>query len=439
VRRLESLAVAEEAAARLKRLVPEYAVLVNAEKSVMLKLAGGEPSVVQSWSGYEVTVYAASEPRIMVSSFSARDAAEAAEKAAGLVERLEPSPLYAPLPEPSGSSYEIVDSALEEMAHSGDISRLVDDLELEVVGDAAGMVLVAYRERGLVTSRGARLEGRVTEFNGYVRVFRGEEASGQWSWVSTAYDAALARRAIDVAKSLADECAGLPRDRVEPGEYRVLLSPMVAGNLLETVLYAASAGSVFFGHSFFTRESVGERVASESLTLVDAPRAGRLPGYAGFDDEGVATRDKAVIKAGALETLLHNSKTARLFGVETTGNAGLLLPRPFNMIVAPGSLSPGDMLEALGDGIYVTNNWYTRFQNIAEGLFSTVARDATLVVKRGRPTACAPRLRLTGSMRDLIANIEDLGAEQWPIRWWEVRVPSLLPHALISKIGVTSE
>ena len=436
---MESIRVAEEVASRLKGRVPEYAVLVSAEKSVMLKLANGEATVTQSWNGYTVTVYVADKGRLMVSSVDAKTPGEAVEKTATILGRLRESPLYAPLPEPTGSSYEVLDDKIYEAASTGDMSRIVEDLELDQVGNAAGMVLAAFRERSLVTSTGAKLEGRVTEFNGYIRVFQGDDASGQWSWVSTAYDPVTAKKAVETAKRLAEECARLPRRRVEPGEYRVLLSPMVAGNLLESVVRAATGGSIVFGFSFITPDKVGERIASEKLTIIDAPRSGRLPGYSEFDDEGIATYDKPIIRHGVLENILHNSKTAKLLGGKTTGNAGILMPRPFNILVSPGSLDDNDMLEALGDGLYATNNWYTRFQNPAEGLFSTVTRDALFIVENGRPVACSPRVRLTGTLPGMISAVEDLGKTLWPIKWWEVNVPSLLPHVLVSKIGVTSE
>ncbi len=436
---MDSLSVTEALVRRLEAGGVEYAVLVGQEYSVMLKLAGGQPSVVQSWKGYRVGVYIAREGRILYSVLQARDPGEVVARALESLGKLRPSPLYAPLPEPTGESYEAVDSTLAEMAVTGDISRLVEDLELDQIGDAAGMVEVSLAERSLVASNGARLTGKTTEFTGYVRVIEGEEASGQWSWVSTAYDPVAAKKAIGVAKSLAEECRGLPREKIEPGKYRVLLSPMVAGNLLSTVMRSASAGSLVFGTSFFSKDQLGSEVASPKLTLLDAPHAGRLPGYSLFDDEGVATKDKHVIREGVLETFLHNSKTARLLGSETTGNAGLLLPRPFNMIVAPGTLGEDDMLDALGEGIYATNNWYTRFQNFPEGLFSTVTRDALFIVRRGKPVACAQRLRLTGSMKEMIRRIDDLGRTQWPIKWWEVTIPSLLPHVLVGELGVTSE
>ena len=431
--------LAGEIAAQVKGLVDEYVVKVVREQSVMLKLANGQPSVTQSWDEYVVTIYAAKQGRLVLSNFRARDPAEALGKTLASLDKIQPSPLYAPLPEPTGKGYSVVDRRLREIAETGDVAQVIEDLELSQAGDAAGMITVSYQRVGLVTSAGAELEGEKTHFNGYIRVFRGEDASGQWSWTSTRYDAVAAKKAIGVAKRLAEGCASLPQEKVEPGEYRVLLSPMVAGNLLETLVMAASGGMIVFGMSFFQKESLGTQVASEKLSILDAPRREELPGYSLFDDEGLETKDKYVIRKGVLETLLNNTKTAKLLGLSSTGNAGLITPRAFSVVVEPGDLGDDDMLEALGDGLYATNNWYTRFQNYVEGLFSTVTRDALFIVRGGKPVACAKRARITGSIPALARNIEAVGRSLWPIEWWEVDIPSLLPHVLVSRIGITSE
>jgi PmbA protein len=146
----------------------------------------------------------------------------------------------------------------------------------------------------------------------------------------------------------------------------------------------------------------------------------------------VATRDKPIIEKGVFRGFLHNTKTARLMGAETTGNAGWIIPSAFNIHIAPGSLKLDDMLEALGDGVYISNNWYTRFQNYIEGEFSTVSRDAVFLVKSGRPVACLGRIRIADRMPRLLKSIEDLSAERWPIQWWEVRIPTLAPYVLAS-------
>ena len=71
----------------------------------------------------------------------------------------------------------------------------------------------------------------------------------------------------------------------------------------------------------FWRASLGERVASENVTIVDD---GTLPGLFGtspFDDEGVPSRRTVVIERGVLQSYLLNTYTARKLGMKTTGNA----------------------------------------------------------------------------------------------------------------------
>ncbi|MEB3851288.1 MAG: TldD/PmbA family protein [Desulfurococcales archaeon] len=415
----------------------EAAVRVTARASLMIKLARGEVSVTQSWLDLETDAYVARDGRMAV--YSSRAPEPWAEIAGALrgFEALEKSPLYAPLPEPTGKPVSSVDGRVAEAALTGDAGFVVEDLELDQIGDAAGMVLLEYWATALQTSTGADLAYEGTRFNGYVRVFRGIASSGQWSWTSTRYDLAAAKRAIGQAKELAAECSRLPRVRVEPGEYRVLLGPMVVGNLAEIVASSASAGAILFGFSFLSSKKPGDRVASEKLTLEDRPLDTGLPAFRGFDDEGVATRDKAIIRRGVLETILHNTKTARAMGGETTGNAGWIMPSPFNIHVGPGTLRPDEMLEALGDGIYVSNNWYTRFQNYVEGEFSTVSRDAVFLVRGGRPVGCLDRIRIADVLPRLMSSVEDLSAERWPIQWWEVDRPVLAPFALLGSARVS--
>ncbi len=433
--------IAEAVEKRIRSLegkVDEYIITVEEVSNRMLKLANGEASVTQNWRTIEVGLYLARrDGRIFYTGLSAHDPEKAAAEAARLVEAVEPSPLYAPLPRADGESYSNVDPKIKAYLE-GDIQLdLAGDLELDLVGTAAGMAELGYVRRLFLNSHGDRLTGERTWFKGYMRVFRGDR-TGQWSWTGVNYDnGERARKAIQVARGLAEECEKLPLEKIEPGEYRVLLSPMIAGNLVNEVLFAASAARLIFAMTWIKPEMLGQRVVSDKLTIIDAPRRKDLPEYTLHDAEGVKTRDKPVIAEGVLQTLLHNTKTAKLMGTETTGNAGLIMPEPFNIIVKPGDLGEEEQLEALGEGIYVTNNWYTRYQNYVEGTFSTVSRDAVILVKNGKPSACLNRIRITGKIQELFANVEAVGKTRWPMEWWEVPKPTLTPHILISKTKIS--
>jgi PmbA protein len=435
---MSSRSVADAIVERIRGLVEEYIVAVTTRDSIMVKYANGEVTVTQAWRDYITQVYMAKDGKVTASTFTSKDPVEAVARTVSLLEKLQPSPLYAPLPQPSGKPSSTVNPVIRDLSLAGDAARLVEDVDVSGYGNIAGMSSLEYSNVYTVGSNGLDAGFEVTSFSGYMRVFRGE-SSGQWAWVSTEYEPTLALKAIDKAVELANLCSNLPQEKIASGVYRVLLSPMIAGNLMERVAFAASAGSVVLGFSFLQGRRREEVIASDKLTLKEVPLEPSLPGYRSLDDEGVATRNKSVIEKGVFKGFLHNTKTARLMGEESTGNAGWILPRIFNLEIEGGSLREEELLEALGDGVYATNNWYTRFQNYLEGTFSTVTRDALIVVRGGRPRACARRARLTGRLPELIASIEDLSRERWPIQWWEVDIPFIIPHILVSKLGLTME
>lgn len=69
------------------------------------------------------------------------------------------------------------------------------------------------------------------------------------------------------------------------------------------------------------RDRLGDNVADSRLNLWDKPALSSGFGYSLFDDEGTTAQDRPLIAGGVLQSLLHNSVTAKHFGVENTGNA----------------------------------------------------------------------------------------------------------------------
>ncbi|MCE4611713.1 MAG: TldD/PmbA family protein [Desulfurococcales archaeon] len=433
----DPLGEAERLLERLSKKFDEAAVKVSIVDSVMVKASRGSVSVVQSWRDEDADVYIAKGGRIYVASTQLPSVERVIKAAETIVERLQPSKLYAPLPEPSGESCMKVDPQLEKSVEERDYAKLAALLGVDSGLDVSGMTMIYIVREALATSKGARLSRTVSGFEGYVRVFKEREVSGQWSWASTSLDEGLAKTAFEKAEGIAGECVSLPREPLGEGSYRLLFSPMTASQLLEYVASSALAGSVITGSSFLAGSKPGDAVASEALTIVSTPRDQDLPGYATFDDEGVAARDIAFIDGGVFKTLLHNTKTAKVLGGESTGNGGWIFPRLFNLEVKPGDLSEDEVFEALGSGVYITNNWYTRFQNFLEGTFSTVPRDAAFTVKGGRPVACVPgfKIRVEGSLKTMIKGVEALTRERYRIKWWEVETPTKSPYMIVSENG----
>ena len=94
----------------------------------------------------------------------------------------------------------------------------------------------------------------------------------------------------------------------------------MAMDLLRAIGPLFSADNVLKGRSLFASK-VGQRVASERVTIVDDARRPRGLRSAPFDGEGVATTTQTLIDRGVLRGYLTSLKTARKLGVEPSGNA----------------------------------------------------------------------------------------------------------------------
>jgi PmbA protein len=165
---------------------------------------------------------------------------------------------------------------------------------------------------------------------------------------------------------------------------------------------------------------LGQKVASETVTLRDNPAAYSM-GNRVFDDEGVPARENVLIGKGVLKTYLHNTSTAKKFQTETTGNAGIVVPTPWNLELDAGSMNREEMFREVKHGLYLTNTWYTRFQNWAKGDFSTIPRDGIFLVEGGE-----------------IKQSWGISKEQQPVHWWiEARPPSLSPYILMKDVQIT--
>ncbi|MFL6139614.1 MAG: TldD/PmbA family protein [Frankiaceae bacterium] len=165
---------------------------------------------------------------------------------------------------------------------------------------------------------------------------------------------AAAREAVDRSVRLLG--ARKPATATVP----VVLDRGVTADFLGVLADAFSADAVQKGRSLLAGQ-LGQRVASEIVTIVDDGRAAGSPGAAPFDDEGVATRRTPVITAGVLTGYLHNTETAAREGgaARSTGNAArgsyATAPgvAPTNLLLDHPGIDPADVLRMAGTGLYV--------------------------------------------------------------------------------------
>ena len=421
-----------------KLKLEDYAILEYTFRDRMLRFSNNSATVVKDEEVSAIGVYMAKSGRRILGTTSDLRQESLEDFLRSLAHALEESPKaeYARLPE-GPFKYE----------HNGDVDRGLSDVDLAQLAERAinsgleagakrvsGTLSVHLVRIGIRTSAGAEGEDFRTGIEINVRAFSDGDASGHGLSVATK----LERFDPELAGSTAGEYSLLARDPrpIEEGVYDVVMNPTVAASMFQEIGQYASAFDVEAGLSIFA-EKLNERVAGEEFTLIDHGQIENGIESRSFDDEGLPTKSKPIIERGMLRTYLHNSTTASKFGVESTANAGIIKPRPWNLEVLPGDVGMEEMIREVKNGILVTNNWYTRFQSYRTGEFSTIPRDAILKIEGGEVKHAISGIRLSDSMPRLMNSIRFLSKERRWVRWWEVEIPVLAPAMVVEKMHVT--
>lgn len=410
-------------------------------RRVMIRFSNNEVSVSKIFNETTIDIFIMIERHraaTTLSTASLRSIEKGVKNLVKVAKMTPPADIYAPLPK-GPFSYDprllkAPEVPLDPEELSGYVERAIN-AALESGAKRAAGTLNSFRNRIILATSGDVFSSQETAgLELSIRAFVSEVATGHF--LSIAGNPREFNP--DEAGRIAGEIARAADNPVpgEPGRYMALLGPMVFADLINQVGSSSSAFMVEAGLSFLA-DKLGEKVASEKLTLVDDPTLAGTIGARAFDDEGIPTRRNVIIEGGVLRTYLHNSITAKKFNAETTGNAGLIVPTPWNLIVEAGSKSFEDLLSQIDDGIYVTNDWYLRYQNYRTGDFSTIPRDGMFRIKRGEIISSIRELRISDNMPRILQNIIDLGRSRTWVKWWEVEVPSLVPHALINEVNFT--
>jgi PmbA protein len=415
----------------------------------MVRFSNNSITVTNTWFSETPTVYLVSSKRRAACIVEEQNLARLRETVEDLAKTMKLTPEGdTEFTLPKGPfAYRPVDGIYDErVAHSE--TELIDAVQVGI--DAAkkegavrvsGVVTSNGVDRYVSTSEGAEGSDHNTEIAMTIRAFASDEASGQGIALATNLSQFNPERAGQSAGHIAK--LALNPQAGEAGKYKVVFGPSIFANLLTRVGDAASAYSVDLGFSFF-QDLLHQQVASEAVTLSDNGPLPRSPGSASLDDEGVPTQENRLISNGRLEGFLHSSYTAAKQNASLTGSAifeasiGGMVPDAHNIILNPGESSLDNLLDKAHDGLYVTNNWYTRFQNYRTGDFSTIIRDGVFRIINGTLAHPLKGLRLSDNMIRILRSVRALGRDREWVKWWEVNTPTLTPHVLVDDVRMTT-
>jgi PmbA protein len=195
--------------------------------------------------------------------------------------------------------------------------------------------------------------------------------------------------------------ARLRARRVGTQTARVLFEAPVAGGLIGTFVSAASGGSLYRKSSFLL-DTLGEQVFSPIVQLREDPFVPRGLGSGWFDDDGVATAARDVVRDGVLLGYFLGTYSARKLGMQSTGNAG----GNHNLVLAPGDRDLAGMLRELGTGLFVTELMGQGI-NMVTGDYSRGA--SGYWVEGGEIVHPVEEITIAGNLREMFRNIAAVG------------------------------
>ena len=234
------------------------------------------------------------------------------------------------------------------------ILRLLDTLkgaERELLGRHAAISTVPYNglaerssERIYLNSDGACRQQQLSTASLYL--YARAEETGRKPRSAGAVRLAYGAGELDV-----DGCVNEAAERtishldyapIDTGRYTCVFSPEAFLDLVGAFSNLFNARAVLDGVSLSHRDSIGETLAVPFLDIHDNGLHPANIGASAFDGEGTPTRRLALLEGGILRNFLHSGATARVFGVNPTGHAGLgakvsVGPDWFEIGATPGS------------------------------------------------------------------------------------------------------
>ena len=415
----------------LNKGMDDVIVTFNETEGRQLKFVNNEVVKTGSELTSDISIFAAKDKKIISTSLkdiSQNKAEELINKIINFSKNLTPNKDYngiakGPFKYNSNINY---DKNIMDMDESDLLEKGINKA-LEKSKRVSGNLEIWHSKSHLVTSTDVESNEDSSNLYFSLRAFNKKDESGHMTSCANT----LKDFQVEKASERAAKIATLAKNPIEAksGVYPVIFSHMAFAPLLNNTAEAASVYNFESGFSFLQElnKNYGNFTLEDDATLANGFNS------ASFDDEGVPTKKTTIIDKGILKTYLHNTSTAIKYKTETTANAGLISPHPTNIVF---DCDKGDIFD-VKEGIYITNVWYTRFQNYANGDFSTIPRDGAFIVKDGEIVQSIKGLRISDNMLNILKNIQHCNKNVIQTKSWEADTPTFTPEVLVNNVNIT--
>ena len=257
---------------------------------------------------------------------------------------------------------------------------MVDDIIEKCSGlDMVGILANGSITKGFANSFGQRNWFHTNNFNFDWSFVENTDKAVKTSYAGQQWNSQEFQKIVNTAK-VKLEALRLPPVTLDPGAYRVALSPGALWEILEVVAWGGfGLKSQKTKVSPLLKLVEKERALSPMFSMRENTKEGSSPS---FQSDGFISPDSvSLVENGAYHSALVSPRSAKEFGVSTNGASGYEMPHSID--VAAGDIPSSQMLKRLGTGIDISNLWYLNFSDRSNCGITGMTRFATLWVEDG--------------------------------------------------------
>lgn len=409
--------------------VAEAAVTEGAHLSAKVRL--GEPELVEEAGSRAAGLRVMRGQRVAVTSTS--DLSEAGlrrfvEDAMELAKLAQPDTCAGPPPaellsrRTDHADLDLFDATVEDLDAAGalDLARRAEKAALDAdprINNSEGATMTRHAgASALVTGAGFRGGMRGTYASIVVNPVAddtdGKKRSGYY-WSARRHAGELESPEAVGAEAARRTLAKLGSRKIDTQEVAVVFDPD-AGRSILSLLAGCITGGAVWRKSSYLAERMGERVASDLVTLIDDPLLPRAPGSRAFDGEGLLSCRNVVVERGVLKTFLLDTYSGKKLERPSTasasrGSGGGVGASTSNFFLQPGTQTPEELLRSTERALYVTDMMGFGF-NAVTGDLSRGA--AGFWVERGEKLFPVSEVTISLNLDDLLKRIDAVANDQ---------------------------
>jgi PmbA protein len=201
--------------------------------------------------------------------------------------------------------------------------------------------------------------------------------------------------------------ARLNARKLDTRKCAVLFEAPLAAGLLGAFVQAVSGGALY-RKSTFLLDSLGKSAFASHIQIVEDPHVVGAVGSTPFDEEGVKTSRRDVVKDGVVQGYFLSTYSARKLGMETTGNAGGSHNLSMTSSLTQSTDNFKAMLKKLDTGLLVTE-LMGQGVNYVTGDYSRGA--SGFWVEKGVIQYPVEEITIAGNMKEIFMQIVAIGAD----------------------------